>query len=199
MALRVRTAPGQRSGNCGTPASVRGLLGTSIGERWERLPVDAERVIEPSGRSYIAIDRERLGAVLRSHDVATAKPAPMEARRPQNGEGEDDDNTGGRKRRGHRDSPRPLVEGEVLRPPAQDSDPADSTKSGDESPSGEATPAPQLAKPYKPPHELPDEEIDKIAKKRSSNMRTQEAQRGAKESSRTLTTIWNSFATSRRS
>lgn len=120
-------------------------------------------MIEPSGRSYIAIDRERLGAILRSHGVPTAKPARMEARQPQNGEGVDDDNTRGRKRRGHRDGPRPLVEGEVLRPPAQDSDPADSTKSGDESSSGEATPAPQLAKPYKPPHELSDEEIDKIA------------------------------------
>jgi hypothetical protein len=89
------------------------------------------------------------------------KPAPMEARRPREGDNEDDnDNTGGRKRRGHRDSPRPLLEGEVYRPPGQTSDPADSAKPKDEASSDESTP-PQLTKPYKPPHELSDEEIDK--------------------------------------
>jgi len=88
------------------------------------------------------------------------KPAPMEARRPQDGEDEDDEGTQGRKKRGHRDGPRPLVEGEVLRPPAQDSDPADSMEPGGDASSGKP---PQLTKPYKPPHEQSDEDIDKIA------------------------------------
>ena len=85
------------------------------------------------------------------------KPAPIEARPPRD-EDNEDDNTGGRKRRGHRDGPRPLQEGEVYQPPEQTSDPANPAKSSEED---KSTP-PQLTKPRRRPHELSDQEIEDI-------------------------------------
>jgi hypothetical protein len=80
--LRVRTAPGQRSATVERRVD-HGLLGTGIGEKWDRLPVKAEWASRPDGRRFIAIDPEGLrraldpdavDAALRTAGIAMAKP-----------------------------------------------------------------------------------------------------------------------------
>ena len=71
--LRVRTAPGQRSASVELRVG-EGLLGTSIGEKWETLPVDAGWVIKPGHRPYIAINQQGLDSALQAYGSAMARP-----------------------------------------------------------------------------------------------------------------------------
>jgi hypothetical protein len=131
------------------------------------LPVNAEQVDTPDGRRIAidgaglkrAIGEEAFAGLSTIDGIQMAKPAPIEARRPRNDAEDDDDEDNdnrGRKRQRPRDDPRPLTEGEVIRP-------------SDDDASSDEAPRPQLTKPYMPPHNLSDEEIDEVAESASDH------------------------------
>jgi hypothetical protein len=80
--LRAQWKPGQRSATIERRTS-KGLFGSSIGENWERLPVDATYEAGPDGRATLFVDPQALKAALAApHFLAlpASKPSIFEIR-----------------------------------------------------------------------------------------------------------------------